>query len=334
MSCIATPVFSNLTAAEQAEQTFYTVVNYGTNVLLIISVASAWFTIVTFTKFQQIITYPIKLILFLCVTIVFGHGVFPISTLDVVVCSYACAPVGAMVHYFFLANFCWCFCIAFNFYQMIVKRNPDTEKYQKYYHLVGWGFPCIFVIIVAAGDQDGGHYGMTLPGVGGTCYMDNSYYVFFTFFLPGLLIVSANAVLFFFVATEIHGTLTRAPGDKQDKNVAKEFRVLMSIFVTVGLSWNFGFLNSILQDVDGVNYVLTVLFSIFTPLQGVFIFMAYCLNVKVKNTWMNYFGQCFPCCLVDTGTGGTNSGTGSTRGGSTGSGYSASNTRSIASRKY
>jgi hypothetical protein len=24
-------------------------------------------------------------------------------------------------HYFFLADFCWSFCIAFNFYQMIVK---------------------------------------------------------------------------------------------------------------------------------------------------------------------------------------------------------------------
>jgi len=145
--------------------------------------------------------------------------------------------------------------------------------------------------------------------------------------LPGLILISANAVLFFFVASEIHGTLAKAP-DSEQREKTKEFRVLMSIFVTVGLSWIFAFLNSILATVPVVNYVILVLMTMFTPLQGFFIFVAYCLNKKVQLKWMGLFARCFPCCAVD-GTMGSKQTTGtiSTRGG-TGSGYSSSSTAS------
>jgi len=160
--------------------------------------------------------------------------------------------------------------------------------------------------------------------------------VFATFFLPGLILTSANAVLFFFVASEIHGTLSKAP-DSEQREKTKEFRVLMSIFVTVGLSWIFGFLNSILSGVPVVKYIILVLMTIFTPLQGFFIFVAYCLNKKVQLKWMSLF-SCLPCCDVEmhatTGKTGT-TGTVSTRGG--GGGYSSSTasssgTSSMASR--
>jgi len=99
--------------------------------------------------------------------------------------------------------------------------------------------------------------------------------------------------------------------------------VLMSIFVTVGLSWIFGFLNSILSTVPVLKYIVLVLMTIFTPLQGFFIFVAYCLNKKVQLKWMSLFA-CLPCCEIEiqnTGKTGT-TGTASTRGGS--GGYSSS----------
>jgi len=111
-------------------------------------------------------------------------------------------------------------------------------------------------------------------------------------------LISANAVLFFFVASEIHGTLAKAP-DSEQRERTKEFRVLMSIFVTVGLSWIFAFLNSILMTVPVLNYIVLVLMTMFTPLQGFFIFVAYCLNKKVQLKWMAIFAKCFPCCAVD-----------------------------------
>lgn len=48
--------------------------------------------------------------------------------------------------------------------------------------------------------------------------MDSGLPIFLGFFLPGLIIVSANAVIFFFIAREIHDTLKSAPkADKQEK---------------------------------------------------------------------------------------------------------------------
>eukprot|EP01125_Pyxidicula_operculata_P008046 TRINITY_DN2720_c0_g1_i2.p1 TRINITY_DN2720_c0_g1~~TRINITY_DN2720_c0_g1_i2.p1 ORF type:complete len:219 (+),score=29.76 TRINITY_DN2720_c0_g1_i2:419-1075(+) len=202
---------------------------------------------------------------------------------------------------------------------MIVKRNPTTRRLEKYYHLIGWGTPCVFVM------ASSGTFSYGATSASGTCYITNTNLVFGGVFLPGFILTSANAVLFFFVASEIHGTLSKAP-DSEQREKTKEFRVLMSIFVTVGLSWIFGFLNAILSEVYIVNYIVAVLMTFITPLQGFFIFVAYCANKKVLNKWQGLFAKCFPCCKVDpstsskTGTTGTAS---STRGGYSSSAASA-----------
>lgn len=78
--------------------------------------------------------------------------------------------------------------------------------------------------------------------------MDQGLPIFLGFFLPGLIIVSANAVIFFFIAREIHDTLKSAPkADKQEK--WKEVRVYFSIFVSIGLSWIFGFIMVFIDQV-------------------------------------------------------------------------------------
>eukprot|EP01129_Flabellula_baltica_P000924 TRINITY_DN10856_c0_g1_i1.p1 TRINITY_DN10856_c0_g1~~TRINITY_DN10856_c0_g1_i1.p1 ORF type:complete len:324 (-),score=50.30 TRINITY_DN10856_c0_g1_i1:23-994(-) len=303
---------------------FSAIMEYVQIVLLGISVLTSLFTIVTFTIFPRIRTYPIKLILFLCVTIVMGYSLFLFNSYFAEI-PELCPIVGALIHYFFLSNFFWCGNIAFNFYQMIVRRNPETENFEKFYHFVGWGVPCISVIVVGLTENYGLQEGSS------ACYIANPIAVFLGFFLPGFLLVSLNSVLFFFVASEIHGTLSKAPSDRENKNKAKELRVLLSIFVTVGLSWIFGFITAISYRALIVYYIFLVLFSLTAPLQGLFIFIAYCLNKKVKNRWMNFFGICFPCCRVDENATGK-TGTASTRGG----GYSSSvaSTRSIASRQY
>jgi hypothetical protein len=282
----------------------------------------------TFTLFPRIRTYPIKLILFLCITIVVGYGIFPFNTFFSPFGKDVCSIVGAVIHYCFLSNFFWCSNIAFNFYEMIVRRNPETAAFEKFYHFFGWGLPCLSVIGVSIAGQYGGIYPLSK-----VCYIKSSLAVFLGFFLPGLILVSINSVLFFFVASEIHTTLRHAPNDKESKHKAKEFRVLMSIFVTVGLSWIFGFLTAIVEKIEILYEIFLTLFSISAPLQGFFIFVAYCLNKKVKLKWMGLFSKCFPFCAVDE-TGGTKTGggTASTRGG----GYSSATTgsRSMASRQY
>jgi hypothetical protein len=324
MACRLTPEVEKILSNEQKEalKLFNVSIGYISNVLLGLSVLCSLFTIITFSLFPRIRTYPIKLILFLCITIVVGYGLFPFNN-RFNVWPEVCNIVGAIIHYFFLSNFFWCGNIAFNFYEMIVRRNPETAAFEKFYHFFGWGLPCLAVVGVSIA----GHYGSSVVGYG-NCYIKESISVFLGFFLPGIILVSINAVLFFFVASEIHGTLRHAPNDKESKHKAKEFRVLMSIFVTVGLSWIFGFVTSIFTNVFIVCHIFLVIFTISAPLQGFFIFVAYCLNKKVKNRWMHFFG-----CHVDDGPNpNSTKGTQSTRGGAYSS--STTNSRSMNSRQY
>jgi len=267
------------------------VVNTIVLVLLILSIVGATITLVTFVIFKDIRTYPIKLILYLCVCIIVGFTAFIISFESFVYETDACIPIAVAIHYAFIANFCWTFCIAFNFYQMIVRRNRESQLLEKWYHLFSWGLPACLCIVVGA-TQNYGPLGTS--GSGNVCYIDSALARFLAFFLPGLIIVSANAVLFFFIGREIHETLAGAPkSDQRDRK--KEFRVYISIFISIGLSWVFGYL-MFLIPVDVVALIFYILFAITTPCQGLLIFLSYCINKKVAAKWAGLFGKCFPCC--------------------------------------
>jgi len=193
-----------------------------------------------------------------------------------------------MIHFFFVADFCWSFCVAFNFYQMIVRRNREAEQLEKWYHLVSWGIPFLLVVAVAIADKYG--------DIGGVCYMNSSLTIFLAFFLPGLIIISANSVIFFFIAREIHDTLSSAPQAENKREKKKEFRVYISIFISIGLSWIFGFLMVLFPADNIARVILLVLFSITTPLQGFLIFGSYCLNGKVFGRWAGLLSKCIPFC--------------------------------------
>merc|ERR1712137_1352602 len=137
-------------------------------------------------------------------------------------------------------------------------------------------------------------------------YIKSALVRFLCFFIPGLIIISCNAILFFFVGREIHETLSSAstssdsgrPFDKEKlKTLKKEFRVYLSIFVSIGLSWIFGYLMFLLPF-PIVSDIFFILFSIFTPMQGLLIFVFYLLNKKVVGAWAALFGVLpfCPCC--------------------------------------
>lgn len=296
-----------------ANETVVSIFEYITLVLMILSIIGAFCVIVTFAIFSKIRTYPIKLIMYLCVCIVIGFTSFLVAFEPWLVQNEGpCIVIAIFVHYYFLANFLWTFCIAFNFYQMIVRRNREHQLLEKWYHLACWGIPCIFVIFTGAFQQ----YGETN---GGACYIKSALARFICFFIPGLIIISSNAILFFFIGREIHETLSTAPkadGESLSQK-KKEFRVYLSIFVSIGLSWIFGYLMFLLPF-PIVSDIFFILFSIFTPMQGILIFLFYLVNPKVAGMWAGLFGKVFPPCqkLADRWTDGSSTGGSGSRSGS------------------
>jgi hypothetical protein len=129
------------------------------------------------------------------------------------------------------------------------------------------------------------------------CYIKNALTRFLTFFIPGLVIITCNAILFFFIAREIHETLSTAPKTDAESfsHKRKEFRVYLSIFISIGLSWIFGYLLFLLPF-PIVTDIFYILFSIFTPMQGILIFIFYIINKKVAAAYAGLFAKCFPPC--------------------------------------
>jgi hypothetical protein len=122
--------------------------DYLTDVLLALSLFGCVATVVTFLIFNEMRTYPIKLVVYLCMTIFFAQLFFYLTfyLYDTIMCI----PCAMILHYFFLSTFFWTFCVAFNFYQMIVRRNRNADSLEKFYHLVSWTVPMIVVVIVVA----------------------------------------------------------------------------------------------------------------------------------------------------------------------------------------
>jgi len=166
---------------------------------------------------------------------------------------------------------------------MIVRRNRDAGNFEKIYHYICWTAPLIVVIIVVATNN--------YVNRGGFCYMAPGLPIFLAFFLPGLIITSANLVIYVFIIREIHETLKAATHADRKAN-HREIRVYFSIFASIGLSWILGFIMSFLDGVIGD--IFLVLYSLLTPLQGFLIFIAYCTNAKVLGKWAGFIGRVIP----------------------------------------
>jgi len=258
-----------------------------TQVVLIISIVCAFITFVTFTCFSKLRRFPIKLIIYLCICIVCAFTFFLISFEPwIYEHEPACVIVAVGVHFFFLADFAWCACIAFNFYQMIVRRNREVHKLELFYHIFAWGAPAGICIATGTSFQYGD------GDENEVCYIKSDIAIFVAFFIPGVVVFSSCIIFFFFVVREIHETLAGAP-QQEKRQTMKEMRVYMSIIVSIGFGWLFGFLIFIVPN-DTAITVMSVIFTIAAGTQGIVVFIAYCINNRVAAAWLGFLGICIP----------------------------------------
>merc|ERR1719359_1519687 len=85
-----------------------------TMILIILSIIGAFLVIVTFgiNPKNKLRTYPIKLIMYLCVCIVIGFTAFLIAFEPYIYNNEGlCITIAVFVHYYFISNFLWTFCI-------------------------------------------------------------------------------------------------------------------------------------------------------------------------------------------------------------------------------
>ncbi|XP_041479228.1 adhesion G-protein coupled receptor G6-like [Lytechinus variegatus] len=188
-----------------------------------------------------------------------------------------CTVIAIMLHYFSLAAVAWMGVEAFSMYLMFVRVvNTYMPKMLLKSCLFAWGCPLVIVCITVAVDLKA----YRNPDY---CFMITLESFYFAQLLPIALILTINTIIFTIVIYKVTcgRKMASLTNTMEDSNAAgrraellRSLQNAVAIGTLVGLSWVCGFM-----AIGGARFFFAVLFVIFTSLQGVFIFILFCIRL-------------------------------------------------------
>nr|XP_021561248.1 CD97 antigen isoform X2 [Neomonachus schauinslandi] len=192
-----------------------------------------------------------------------------------------CRLVAVLLHYFFLAAFCWMSLEGVELYFLVVRvfQGQGLSKWQLC--LIGYGVSLLIVGISAAVNSEG--YGRTLY-----CWLNPARGFLWSFLGPVTFIVLCNAVVF---VTTVWKLTQKFSEINPDMKKLKKARVLTitavaQLFV-LGSTWVFG-----LFLFNPQSWLLSYTFTVLNCLQGLFLFVLHCLlNKKVREEYRRWAGR-------------------------------------------
>ncbi|KAL5254006.1 hypothetical protein ACHWQZ_G013687 [Mnemiopsis leidyi] len=197
-----------------------------------------------------------------------------------------CKAMAGLTHYFFLSTFLWMSVEAVGLYRAVVL--VFTTSSNKTFLLgaagVAWGLPAVLVIVLLFLQQEVYQIHPNLS----VCWLSKDW-MYGTFFSPLLIMVLFNCLVFFRVLwTIIKNKHSRSKGSMKPGQRLVELRIIFSIMSLLGLTWIFGVI-----QVSTPHIVLEYLFAITNTLQGVAVFVFYCLyNTNIRQAlWRVLHGQ-------------------------------------------
>ena len=195
--------------------------------------------------------------------------------------SNVCYAVGVLIHYFFMAAFCWMTVIGFDILLMFkastsLQRMKAGNKRFLFYSLYGWGFPMLMLIISLTMD----HSTVTplwRPSYGARmCWISSGKGLYVYFITPVALQVVLNITLFAVCVLYLHkNKLTRNSGTKKEEK--SRFGLHVQLLIVMGITWAIGFVAIPLNN-DAIWYVFIVL----NASQGIFLLFVYLIGRNTR----------------------------------------------------
>ncbi|XP_071959948.1 adhesion G-protein coupled receptor G2-like [Antedon mediterranea] len=250
----------------------------------IVSVVSLVATIATYLYFKQFRSKrPHKILINLSLSLLLLYLVFAIG-IEQTGSRNGCIAVAALIHYFGLASVFWMTIEAVNMYLMFVKViHSEIRYFMLKVCVAGYGIPLIIVAVclgINADDYAAEDY----------CFISSGNIRNFGFILIIGVLMMFNYVVFILVMRTL--ICRRKIGNKVEKKeeVIKHLQNAFAVSVLLGLTWVFGFLaineDSISRD------VFQWLFSLFNSLQGLFIFLFFCVRQKdIRDAWKSCYKE-------------------------------------------
>lgn len=251
-----------------------------------VSLLALLLTLLTYILFKKLRRdNPSKILVNLCVALALSNLVFVAGmqpyALDNLV---GCKIVAVLLHFSLLSALCWMAVEAFYMYLalVLVFKTYFTNFLLKC-SLIGWGIP-LLTVAITLGVNKTDNYG---PLDSGVCWLkDLAFYI--AFVGPVGLILVINFLAFGLVLRQILGLAGRKLNKSDSFSVAQRLRGAVGVAILLGLTWIFA-----LFAIDRASVVFYYLFAIFNSLQGLWIFVFYCLLKKeARSAWR----RALPCC--------------------------------------
>ncbi|XP_060040582.1 adhesion G protein-coupled receptor E2 isoform X6 [Erinaceus europaeus] len=251
----------------QEEDSLLTIITYMGLGLSLLCLLLAALTFLLCKAIQNTST-SIHLQLSLCLFL--AHLLF-LTAIDRTEIRVLCAIIAGALHYLYLAAFTWMLLEGLNLFLtarnlMVVNYSSVNRAMKKFMFPVGYGVPAVIVGVSAASRPH-------LYGTTTRCWLYTRKGFQWTFFGPVVAICSINLAFFLMVLWIVRSKLSSLNSDVSTIQNTRmlTFKATAQLFI-LGCTWCLGLL-----QVGPAAKLLAYLFTIVNTLQGVFIFLVYCL---------------------------------------------------------
>ncbi|XP_011602354.2 CD97 antigen [Takifugu rubripes] len=248
---------------------------------LSLSLICLFVCILTFSMIRSIQSPRTTIHLHLCISLFLAFLIF-LTSISQTKSQVGCAVVAGLLHFFYLAAFCWMCLEGIQLFRMVVLVFNTNFK-TLYMMLGGYGVPAVIVGVFALVHPKG-------YGTKRYCWLNLDF--IWSFFGPVCVIITIN--IFFFIIT-VWKLAQKFSSLNPDLNSLQKIRAFVITAVAqlcvLGTMWIFGCFQF------GENtIIMSYLFTIFGSLQGVMLFVMHCLFSKqVREEYVNILSRlCAP----------------------------------------
>ncbi|KAK2706311.1 hypothetical protein QYM36_016372 [Artemia franciscana] len=194
-----------------------------------------------------------------------------------IIVPYHCFFVVPLLHYFLLSSFLWMLVEAYHQYEKFVYILPNyVPRFMTKAHMFSWGLPVIPVVIGLIHEYESP---LTYIAAGDICWMDRQIFRYVVL-IPWVLVMIVNIIVYFMFLKNAVFYSSNLRTNSHTMTASK-IRASLFLFTILGLSWTFGIL-----ALFDKSLTFSYLFSIFTSLQGVSIFvLTVCKDVDLLAFW-------------------------------------------------
>ncbi|XP_019713434.1 adhesion G protein-coupled receptor E2 isoform X2 [Hippocampus comes] len=274
-SCNHLSTFAVLMALYDVEATFE--LQVATWVGLSLSLICLLICILTFSLIRSIQSPRTTIHLHLCISLFVAALIFLVG-ISRTENQNACAVIAGLLHYFFLAAFCWMCLEGVQLFRMVILVF-NTNFRTLYMMTGGYGVPAAIVAISALINPKG-------YGTQRYCWLNVDF--IWSFLGPVCVIIAINIFFFLITAWKLAQKFSSLNPDLNTLQKIKAFTVTaVAQLCVLGITWIFGCF-----QFEKNTMVMSYLFTIFASLQGLMLFVMHCLFSKqVRDEYGNLLSR-------------------------------------------